>query len=435
MENITSAVLYDDQTSIFNALEIKQYPGLNVYYQSDVVYGRIELSYCSKIFINHPIFDRMRNIKQLGALPYFIKHANHSRYEHSIGVAYLSRCMALSLRQKYPEITERMTLLVELAGLCHDIGHGPFSHSFDGLLKDVDHASRTSHHEVRSQLLFRYMAEELRVKSPMYVDLTSDEINLVMYFIDPSSYKKYFDDGKFDDAACKDYTVYPTLIPFHKGLEQIVNNYVHKFDTDKIDYLLRDSFYLRFDVSLHGKINIMDMIKDVAITDNILMYNIRDHQAIYTMICRRLVMYQECYTCPDSMGVNAMLTDALKIADSVWKFTSYANLDDNKCIENFVRLTDDLIIETISNTKDSRLIHAKELINNILLQKNIYRYEGDYSSVSNETRSTKAVVTRIIYGDASIPTRSIPSVVYHCNGDRVFNLEQSSLFSLFNKTM
>ncbi len=435
MENTTLSDLAPELPSIFNAMESKQCPGLNTYYQSDVIYGKVEISFCTKLFIEHPIFTRMRNIKQLGALPYIFKHASHSRYEHSIGVAYLSRCMALYLRQRYPEITERMVLMVELAGLCHDIGHGPFSHAFDGLLKKVNHDEKTSHHEARSQLLFKYMAEELRIREPSYVDLTPQEIKLVMYFIDPASYKKHFDDVKHDNSACQDPTVYPNLMPFYKGLEQIVNNYIHKFDTDKIDYLLRDSFYLRLDISLHGDFNIMGMIRDVAIDDNVLMYNIRDSSIIYTMICRRLVLYQESYTCPKSMSINAMLTDALEMADSVWKFTSYSNLEDAKCIDNFCKLTDDFIIISILNTPDSRFSTAKDLINRILSQKNLYEYDGDYAEINDENKAMKTVIPRRIYGDASIPTASIPSVIYHQNGNRISQGNKPASYSVFNKRL
>ena len=87
--------------------------------------------------IDTPEFQRLRSIKQLGACNYVFPTATHTRFEHSIGVAhlgkeFLTRLVLNSNSDKNPiKVTANDYLMVELAGLCHDLGHGPFSHTFD----------------------------------------------------------------------------------------------------------------------------------------------------------------------------------------------------------------------------------------------------------------------------------------------------------------
>ncbi|XP_038127419.1 deoxynucleoside triphosphate triphosphohydrolase SAMHD1-like isoform X3 [Cyprinodon tularosa] len=99
----------------------------------DPVHGTIELHPLLVKIIDTPQFQRLRNIKQLGAVSYVYPGATHSRFEHSIGVAYLAGEILKSIKEKQKElgITDWDVLCVQFAALCHDLGHGPFSHMFD----------------------------------------------------------------------------------------------------------------------------------------------------------------------------------------------------------------------------------------------------------------------------------------------------------------
>jgi HD superfamily phosphohydrolase len=100
----------------------------------DAVHGHIRLDDYVWDFMDTPEFQRLRNLKQLGNSHYVFPSATHSRFEHSIGVAYLSNKL-----YKHLSSDKTYEKCVTLAGLCHDLGHGPFSHLFDrGVIKTLE---------------------------------------------------------------------------------------------------------------------------------------------------------------------------------------------------------------------------------------------------------------------------------------------------------
>ena len=106
---------------------------------NDNIHGHIELQKYLFSIIDTPQFQRLRELHQLGCTHLVFPGATHTRYEHCIGVSYLAGKMLLNIRSKQPEleITDREIMLVQLAGLCHDLGHGPFSHAFEEWVRSL----------------------------------------------------------------------------------------------------------------------------------------------------------------------------------------------------------------------------------------------------------------------------------------------------------
>lgn len=98
----------------------------------------------------------MRYLKQVGAASYIFPGAQHSRFEHSLGVGHLAYSWVTALKQNQPglNITDPDILCVTIAGLCHDLGHGPFSHVFDRLY-EVGEEPPKWQHEYRSVEMFK----------------------------------------------------------------------------------------------------------------------------------------------------------------------------------------------------------------------------------------------------------------------------------------
>jgi hypothetical protein len=95
------------------------------------------ISFCPIVqaLIDTTTFARLSTLKQLGTCYYVYRGAMHTRFEHSLGVAHLANVLVSKMRNDQPElcITDSDVICVTIAGLCHDLGHGPFSHVYDGV--------------------------------------------------------------------------------------------------------------------------------------------------------------------------------------------------------------------------------------------------------------------------------------------------------------
>lgn len=105
----------------------------------DRIHGHIDFEGLLIAVIDTPQFQRLRGLKQLGGSVYVYPGASHTRFEHSLGVAHLAHRMVRHIMAAQPElgVTRRDEMCVKLAGLCHDLGHGPFSHMFETFVNRV----------------------------------------------------------------------------------------------------------------------------------------------------------------------------------------------------------------------------------------------------------------------------------------------------------
>ena len=99
---------------------------------NDPIHGHIQIHPACVAIIDTEQFQRLRNLKQLGLCYYIYPGASHNRFEHCIGVSHLAGQLVRAIKNGQPhlDISDKDILCVEIAGLCHDLGHGPFSHLY-----------------------------------------------------------------------------------------------------------------------------------------------------------------------------------------------------------------------------------------------------------------------------------------------------------------
>jgi deoxynucleoside triphosphate triphosphohydrolase SAMHD1 len=100
---------------------------------NDEIHQSIEICPVMKAFVDTQVVQRLRHIRQLGTSQYVYMCGDHNRFQHSLGVASLGERMCHNIKTEQPAlgVTEKDVLCVKLAGLLHDIGHGPFSHLYE----------------------------------------------------------------------------------------------------------------------------------------------------------------------------------------------------------------------------------------------------------------------------------------------------------------
>jgi HD superfamily phosphohydrolase len=212
---------------------------------NDPVYGFVNIPF-ELIYdlIEHSWFQRLRRIKQLGLSYLVYPGAQHTRFQHVIGAMSLTFQAVEILKSKGIEITQHESESVCAAILLHDMGHGPFSHTLEGLIiKDVPH-------EAISLRFMELLNEQFDGKLTTAIEIFSNK------------YKKKF-------------------------LHQLVSS---QLDMDRLDYLRRDSFYTGVQEGSIGHdriINMLNVVNDELVIEEKGIYSVEKF-----LIARRLMYWQ-----------------------------------------------------------------------------------------------------------------------------------------------
>jgi uncharacterized protein len=214
---------------------------------NDPVYGFITTPYNILLqIIDHPYFQRLRRIKQLGLSHLVYPGALHTRFHHAMGCTHLMQQAIDTLRYNGHDITDDEAKGVLIAILLHDIGHGPFSHA-------LEHSIVTGvHHEQISLLLMEALNEEFN--------------------------------GELSTAIAIFKNQYPK-----KFLHQLVSS---QLDMDRLDYLKRDSFYTGVS---EGVVSNQRIIKMLNVVNDELVIEEKGIYSIEKFIVARRLMYWQVY--------------------------------------------------------------------------------------------------------------------------------------------
>lgn len=242
---------------------------------NDPVHGLMHLPAIVKVVVDTNIFQRMRQIKQLGICHYVYPGAVHTRFFHSIGTAFLAHELIKGLRHRQPElgVTDREAVCVLLAALCHDLGHPCYSHMFEVFLHTIGRERRRKaeadarqrglpgipadqeedikrceewNHEAASVMLLQVLFEELKgplEQAGLRADAEGDDFALVGELIDPPKKKleALLDAGQLRQGWAGVIKGRPVEKAW---LYEIVSNWRSGIDVDKFDYFRRDALFL-----------------------------------------------------------------------------------------------------------------------------------------------------------------------------------------------
>ena len=264
------------------------------------VWKDIPVSELALKIIDTEEFQRLHHIKQCGLLYKVFPSSTHTRFQHSLGVYHCTNLLIRHLQEnsrKKLNITDRQKELISIVALCHDLGHGPFSHLFDLYLQKQYSPSIEIYHEERSCSIFRSIVEKYRLP------ITKDEINFICKCIVSPSDEVWY--------------------------ENIVNNSICCFDTDKLDYLLRDSMMVGFP----RYFDIDRVFRNVILEKNQILFCHKIKYEIENMFSMRENLYKIIYRHPVVEKCQMFLLDKMLKKDLKFNMEFFLELNDERLLQ------------------------------------------------------------------------------------------------------
>jgi HD superfamily phosphohydrolase len=397
---------------------------------NDCVHHHMELDRVSTLIIDTPQFQRLRDIGQVRGTPPFTrtfvptggsKHclqvggvyhvfpsACHKRFEHSVGVAYLGRTFIRMLASAQPEvgITESDCLCIEIAGLCHDLGHGIMSHMFDRMFIPRACGACSWEHEHASIAMLDHLIKENDLQRPLEkAGLTICHVDTEEQF---AAYRAQQAILGFGDAAFPDCDLHfikelilgdPKEAPAgwvwrgaqgrrigaagisKQFLFELVANKRNSVDVDKLDYFSRDCKQLNVAIPFDAS-RLMRFGRVVTLESGMTTIGYASKEAwnVYQLFSSRYSLHKRAYQHRVARVVETMFTEALlladahlrfegsdgrmlKISESIWDMKAYAKVTD-------------YVLRMIANSSDALLGPARNLIHRIE-RRDFYTFIGE----------------------------------------------------------
>lgn len=278
----------------------------------DAIYGDILLSDLAMKFVDTSEFQRLHYIKQLGLSYKVFPCATHTRFQHSIGVYHLTKKYIEKIENNHlsefdgSKLTDRQKEIVSIVGLLHDVGHGPYSHFFDEYLKTIETALPKTHEE-RSSLIFKRMVTKYKI------ELTNEEINFISESFENPSNKNWYNN--------------------------LVCNKIYHLDTDKLDYLVRDSYHVGYKLGF----DLDRILNHTIVKQNKLYISDKVRYEVEKVFLQREEMHRDIYRHGTTEKFQNFLNEKMKQKE----FTV-------NTIEGFLTWTDETLFRFILDTPHER---------------------------------------------------------------------------------
>ena len=287
---------------------------------NDPIYGFITIPNALIYdLIQHPYFQRLRRISQMGLSSLVYPGANHTRFHHALGCLHIMQKAIQVLRFKQTTISPDEENALYIAILLHDIGHGPFSHAMEhSIVEDVNH-------EALSLLFMNKLNQEFDGKLSLAIQIFKEDYH-------------------------------------RKFMLQLVSS---QLDMDRMDYLKRDSFYSGVE---EGKINSDRLIQMMNVVDDVLVIEEKGIYSVEKFLMARRLMYWQVYLHKTSLVAELTLTNTLKRAKELYQKGIQVECSENLqfFIQNKINLEDfnDDVLNKFSKLDDTDIIGALKIWQN-----------------------------------------------------------------------
>jgi HD superfamily phosphohydrolase len=338
----------------------------------DPIHGYIHVSDLERQLMDTLPLQRLRRVKQLVFADYVYPGANHTRFEHSLGVMHLAGVLGRSLPVG---MAEEEVEMVRLAGLFHDLGHGPFSHTFEQVL--VKRLNKT-HEDLTPWIVKGTELKDILSRNGLDVDAVAEL------------------------AVGKAASVHPFV-------NQMISSAV---DVDKMDFLMRDTYHTG---AQYGNIDVYRLIYTMEVFDGNLVVNSSALPALEAFLIARVESFRAIYYHKAARAAQIMLVKAMEAAEDeigLCAFKTpqeYIEADDYTAWSELKRCPKSRgIIQDLERRRLLKCAYEKEVQAEDKSVSSLFGLESLRGQVEDELASMAGVPE----GEVFIDTPSLPSIPY-----------------------
>ena len=265
----------------------------------DPLYGYVYITEDEKQIIDSYPFQRLRRIRQMAGAEYVYPGANHTRFEHSLGVKYLAE--RLTNNPKISQIiSDEEAQMIRLSSMLHDIGHGPFSHVFEHVLTKF---LGKTHEDMTRWIILK------------------SEVGDIL--------------GKlgYDANTISKLSVGSLNMPERAYLDQMIRSAI---DVDKLDFVVRDTYHTGAE---YGFVDVPRLVDAIDILDGNLSVDIGALSALESFILARIESFKSVYFHRVGRAAQIMLASAMEKANDELGLTSFSSAEEYLALDDYTLWT------------------------------------------------------------------------------------------------